>query len=294
MDRTDAARLLTVLVRADDEARRYFSARTRAAKEVPVEALDWWAAFLCEVAAALERDDPQQLQQWREAITSRGAPADPSPEVAPEPEAPPWPAAPEAPASAPSPWAASGGTPEVAPPSPPVAPPVAPPPAPPPPPAETPPPRDSGAGVDQTGFLDPSALGDLSGALPFDDRAPAVAPPTAVNPDEAADLAGETGFLDAAALGDLRSPTQATAPPELPLPIERYAALVARSDWNPSPDNRRALHDELQITDEQHRTAIDSTFRTALERDPALEARYDELYRQWQTWLQRLAKQRPT
>ena len=73
-------------------------------------------------------------------------------------------------------------------------------------------------------------------------------------------------------------------PTKLPLPLEQYAALVAREEHT-SPEDLLALHSEFAIADDVHRKRIDQEFGSALAQDAKLREQFADLLARWKAWV---------
>jgi hypothetical protein len=116
--------------------------------------------------------------------------------------------------------------------------------------------------------------------MPFHDSGEA--PPPHAVPEASQQLAGETSAIDPAVIrGALAS---YPLPTKLPMAVERYAALVARST-SASEAELLALHREYGVSDEAHRRRIDQEFSEAFSRDGALRQQFGDHLRRWRDWL---------
>ena len=141
-----------------------------------------------------------------------------------------------------------------------------------------------GGSLDETAALDPAMFAELA-PTPF--QAGVAQPPPSAVEHERADFAGETGILDAASIGDVVAAYP--LPTKLPMAVERYAALVARSA-EASEGELAELHREYAIADAAHRKRIDQEFSEAMSRDAALRQQFADYLRQWRDWLRQQPK----
>ena len=275
-DPTDAARILSVLVRSDEEAIAYFAARTQVARGVPTEHLRWWQGFLLDLVERLERADVEGLQAFREMLESAAAyePAASSPsmsEDSPSPANPrvlPEPFLGSPPGSGPlvpmsrkeaSPWVARAAF------------------------APLPETDVADESLDETAALDLSKFSMPEPATPFREGSTELPHPSM----EDGDFAGETAAIDAETIADALAAFP--LPTKLPMTIERYAALVARSPAA-SEAELAELHREYAVADAAHRKRIDQEFSEAMSRDAPLRQQFADYLRQWRDWLRRQPK----
>ncbi|MEQ9322409.1 MAG: hypothetical protein RIF41_24805 [Polyangiaceae bacterium] len=305
----EASKVLSMLVRSDDEALGHWSARAKNTPPLSREMLVWWRDHLLEVADWLEAGAADDLEAARQALSRPNHPPaghqetvhEAVPDMAPDP---PVASAIPVPVSASSvPGATSTRSPWAAPPSTPSAP------------------------VPRTTAVDPAdvAAALAAGPTPFQGNAPA--PPSAV-PAGPSDQAGDTAWVDPSVVAAAEAPGegvvgstefmgpfnpddfpdpvpfegQAAAPPssldstphpakgetaavdpadvaaamtgfhafEAPaMSIETYAALVVSTE-NADEAARAALHRHHGLAGEAARRELDQDFGRALRRDAAL------------------------
>ncbi|MEZ4447264.1 MAG: hypothetical protein R3B72_49750 [Polyangiaceae bacterium] len=283
MTSVEAARILTQLMRCENDDLDHYVKRTGAGEGLAEGDLRWCRDFLLGLAERLDAGDAHHMQLLRHAIDQaakapalaaeaaaemphRGAePSRDEPRaMAPEPAVPLPSLAPAVPSVSPSPpppAAPRGG-------QPPASPWAAAPQAAPPPPS--------------TAFLDPHELSAAVRAaeLPFTGQA-APPPPGAELVGEP-DMKGETDWLDPAMFAHLGTPSY-PLPPRAPMPLEQYAAIVARTELATVVETTM-VHHEYQIADEAHRAAIDAAFEAVFRSEPQQRATFQqhlERCRQW-------------
>lgn len=145
--------------------------------------------------------------------------------------------------------------------------------------------------LDTTGAVDSAALfgslADNPSGLPFQ-RAPADAV-VRISP-EVFDVphreTGATGEIDSSVLAHVFAglPEASPASPRLPMAVDQYAALVARTEAFPEA-RQDAIHEEYGVQGRAHRKRIDEAFAATLSSDSALRDRYQQAYGQWVAWL---------
>lgn len=228
----EASKVLSMLVRSDEEALGHWSARAKNTPPLSREMLVWWRDHLLEVAGWLEAGAADELEAAQLALSRPNPPAghqetDPEavPDTAPDPPiAPPVASAIPVPASASSvPGATSTRSPWAAPPSTPSAP------------------------VPRTTAVDPADVAAALAAGPTPFQGNAHAPPSAV-PAGPSDQAGDTAWVDPSVAATAEAPGEGVVgstefmgpfnPDDFPdpVPFEGQAAAPPSSlDSTPHP-----------------------------------------------------------
>lgn len=142
--------------------------------------------------------------------------------------------------------------------------------------------------LDETSELDLAMLAHVA-ATPFVPATPGAQTalksfPSSPEEDAASDFAGQTSTIDPASIADVVAAYP--LPVKLPMALERYAALVARSE-GASESELVELHREYGVSDAAHRKRIDQEFSVALSRDNDLRRQFGDHLRQGRDWLRR-------
>lgn len=102
--------------------------------------------------------------------------------------------------------------------------------------------------------------------------------------------AGATEGIDEAAIQAAIAgsyPLPAASLDRLPLPLDRYGALVARSEAARDVAQLSALYAEYGVQGTAHRTRIDEEYRAVFEQHPELRYAFDDVVAQWRAYLRR-------
>ncbi len=102
--------------------------------------------------------------------------------------------------------------------------------------------------------------------------------------------AGATEGLDEAAIQAAIAssyPLPAASLDRLPLPLDQYGALVARSEAVRDVAQLSALYAEYGVQDAAHRGRIDEEYRTVFGQHPELQAAFNHVVAQWRAYLRR-------
>lgn len=150
-------------------------------------------------------------------------------------------------------------------------------------------PDEAAAGTsdfNETATLDPAMFAHLGKELPFNEGVGPAPPPSAAAPGalDDVDLSGGTGMMDENALKAIAA--SFPLPTKLPMAVEQYAALVARTE-QASPDIVDQVHAEYAIADATHRRRVDDEFSEAFSRDAALRTSFVSSLKQWRDYLKR-------
>lgn len=138
---------------------------------------------------------------------------------------------------------------------------------------------------DETSALDPAMFAHLAvgSATPFSQGPHDALPPSALEGEEDQfDLSGGTGHMDAEALKKIAG--SFPLPVKLPMPLEDYAALVARTE-SASEEEVSAVNSEFGVSDASHRARIDEEFSSLFQRAPDRQTEFESLLTRWREWL---------
>lgn len=125
-----------------------------------------------------------------------------------------------------------------------------------------------------------------SGSHSAGSKPPPPSPSLAPHPQAGATEGIDEAAIQAAIAGSY--PLPAASLDRLPLPLDRYGALVARSEAARDVAQLSALYAEYGVQDTAHRTRVDEEYRAVFEQHPELRSAFDDVVAQWRAYLRRV------
>jgi hypothetical protein len=96
---------------------------------------------------------------------------------------------------------------------------------------------------------------------------------------------GKTGAIDLGMIAATRTTATSEKPSgDPPIPVERYAMVVACTDGAP-PHRRAEIHRQAGIESEEQRRTIDQVYGRFLRSVPEVKEQFVRELKRWQDWL---------